>query len=53
MEMASLGADVNGIDIDEKKILKGKFHQGFGTGFAFKLFSVQDVYSPEFSSQRL
>ena len=25
MEMASLGADVNGIDIDEKRILKANF----------------------------
>lgn len=51
MEMASLGADVNGIDIDEKRISKANFIKKVLAPDLPLTFSVQDVYSPQFSSQ--
>ena len=51
LEMASSGADVNGIDIDEKRILKANFIKKVLAPDLPVSFCVQDVYSPEFSSQ--
>ena len=50
LEMASSGAKVMGIDIDEKRILKANFiKQLLGNNLSLN-FDLQDIYSKEFAS---
>lgn len=50
LEMASSGADVTGIDIDEKRILKANFIKEILAPELSVSFNAQDVYSKEFAS---
>ena len=50
IEMASRGADVTGIDIDEKRILKANFIKEVLASELSLSFNIQDVYSKEFAS---
>lgn len=50
LEMASYGAKVAGIDIDEKRILKANFiKEVLGNDLSLK-FEVKDIYSEQFAS---
>ena len=53
LEMASSGAKVMGIDVDEKRILKANFiKQLLGNNLSLN-FDLQDIYSKEFAPGKI